>query len=117
MECELFPAEKIKNLLNNYLKENIKISSHYEEHLNKGKRDLSQEQIREYLIEKEPHFVEKQIIEDEIRYKIVYKLSSKYDLVIVVTEVPQALKVITAYKTSKKVKETWNKKSKLAMRK
>ena len=42
----------------------------------------------------------------------------KYDLVIVVVEEqPQTLKVVTAYKTSKKVKEKWQKDSKLVTRK
>jgi hypothetical protein len=70
------------------------------------------------LLKKKFYFVEKQLKDKEIRYKIVYELSRKYDFVIVVIEEkPKYLKVITSYKTSKKVKDKWKKESKLATKK
>lgn len=117
MEREPFSAERIKEILSKYSKEKIMISLHYEEHINKGKRDVKSEDIIEFIASKEPYFAEKQKVSEEIRYKIAYKLSSRYDLVAVVIEVPQGLKVITAYKSSKKVKESWQKKAKSVTKK
>lgn len=69
-------------------------------------------------MEKDFYFAEKQVENGEIRYKIAFELSSKYDLIAVITEeIPKSLKVITAYKTSKKIKKKWQIDSKLAMRK
>lgn len=112
---EVFSIKEMKIILKKYSKNSIEISSHYQKYINEEKRDIKREQIIEFLTEKEFYFVEKQI-NSWIRYKIVYELSSKYDLVIVVKEEAKALKVISAYKTNKKLKEKWKKMSKSLMR-
>ena len=112
---ESFPVEKMKEILGKYGKEDIKISTHYIEYLEKGKREINKEEIVEFLLQREFYFVEKQI-NSWTRYKIVYELSSKYDLVIVVKEEKQKiLKVVSAYKTNRKLKEKWKKMSKSLM--
>ena len=107
---------EMKNLLKRYNKDSIDISSHYQKYIAEEKRDIKGEQIIEFLTDKVFYFVEKQI-NDWVRYKIVYELSGKYDLVIVVKEEAKVLKVISAYKTNKKLKEKWKKMSKFLMTK
>ena len=118
MNREPYPIEKAKKLIQKYSKGEIKVSKHYLEYLSRGKREINEEEIKHALLAKDFYFAEKQLKEGEERYKLVYRLSNKYDLVIVVVEEqPQTLKVVTAYKTSKKVKEKWQKDSKLVTRK
>ena len=117
MKRELFSLQETKSIIKKYNEEDIKLRGHYLKYLNKGKREINKETIKEFLFGKEFYFVEKQI-NGWIRYKIVFELSRKYDLVIVVKEdKPKILKVITAYKTNKKIKEKWKKSLKLLMRK
>ena len=81
-----------------------------------GKRDIDSNEIIRFLLEKEFYFVEKQI-NSWIRYKIIYEISSKYDLVIVVKQDEKILKVVSSYKTNRKLKELWKKKFKSLMTK
>ena len=82
---EQFSLEQMKEILCKYDLNSIKISSHYLRYLSEGKRDIGEKYIKEALFDKEFYFVEKQI-NSWIRYKLVFELSSKYDLVIVVKE-------------------------------
>lgn len=117
MKREKVEKTDIEKIIEKYSYEEIKISDHYLEKINEGKRDLKPELIKENILKKDCYFVEKQIKDEEVRYKIIFKLSNKYDLIIVITEeIPKSLKVITAYKTSKRIKQKWQKDSKLAMK-
>jgi len=105
---ELFQLDLMKNILNKYKKDEIKISKHYLDYFNNSEREISPGEIIKYLLEKEFYFVEKQI-NSWIRYKLIYEISHKYDLVIIVKEEQKILKVVSAYKTNKKIKEKWKK--------
>lgn len=48
--------------------------------------------------------------EHEKRYKLVFKISAKYSLIIIVAFYPKILKVINVIKTSKGVEKKWRKK-------
>ena len=117
---EPFPIEKMKEILKKYNKDNIKISPHYIKYLEIGKREISKEEVADFLLKKEFYFVEKQN-NDWIRYKVVYEISNKYDMVIVVKqdieENTKILKVVSSYKTNKKLKQKWQKMSKSFMMK
>jgi hypothetical protein len=109
------PIEEIAKILKKYKKEDIEISQHYIKYLDEGRRDIGKEEIINFLTEKEVYFVEKQV-NSWVRYKVVYELSHKYDLIIVVKEEPKVLKVISAYKTNRRLKEKWKKLSKSIMK-
>ena len=114
---EPFSLEEINTILRKYTKDNVEISPHYQKYLNEGKREISVNEILNFLFEKRCYFVEKQI-NSWIRYKMVYELSNKYDLVIVVKEEKaKILKVVSAYKSDKRVKEKWKKISESRMMK
>ena len=118
MERKPLSPDEFTKITKNYKKEEIKISKHYIDKINTEKRDISPEIIKEYLLSKKPNIVEIQLNEEEKRYKSIYKMSSKYDLITVVAEKqPKSLKVITSYKSSKRIKKLWQKKAKLAMKK
>ena len=87
MKRELIEYKKAKQIISKYCEDNIKISYYYLEKINKGKRDIKPGLIKEFLVKKDFYLYEKQTRENEIRYKLIYELSRKYDLVIVVTEV------------------------------
>ena len=106
MKRESFLINQMKKILKKY--NNINISKHYLNYLEDGERNIGKEEIIKFLTSKEFYFVEKQI-NSWIRYKIVYELSHKYDLIIVVKEEQNLLKVVSAYKTNKKLKEKWKK--------
>ena len=113
---EMFDINEMKEIIKKYKREDIKISRHYLEYVNQGKRDINKEEIVNCLLKKEFYFVEKQI-NFWVRYKVVYELSHKYDLIIIVKEEQKVLKVISAYKTNKKLKEKWKKSSRYLMMK
>jgi|WetSurMetagenome_2_1015567.scaffolds.fasta_scaffold1034938_2 hypothetical protein len=105
---EPFSIEEMKILLKKYKKSEIEVSQHYLNYLAEGKRDIGEEEIKNFLLSHDFYFVEKQI-NSWTRYKIIYKLSVRYDLVVVVKEEQKVLKVASAYKTNKKLKEQWKK--------
>lgn len=116
---EQFAIGDMRVLLNKYSVKDIVISYHYMNYISKGKRDISEQDIIDYILNKDFYFVEKQI-NGWVRYKIVYEISNKYDLVIIVKEereIRKILKVVSAYKTNKKLKEKWKKLSKSLMMK
>ena len=58
---------------------------------------------------KELYYAEKQDL-PEIRYKLIYKISSRYSLIIIVIYEEKVLKVINVIKTSKSAEKLWRKK-------
>jgi len=103
---ESFPLEKMNIILRGI--KDIKISKHYLKYINQGKRDIPPREVIEFIKKRKFYFVEKQI-NGWIRYKIIYELSNRYDLVIIIKEEGKVLKVVSAYKTNKKLKEKWKK--------
>jgi hypothetical protein len=47
----------------------------------------------------------------EIRYKLIYKISSRYSLIIIVVYEERVLKVVNVIKTSKTAEKLWRKKA------
>ncbi len=112
MKREPLSSDAFMKIVRNYLKDDIFISNHYNDNLNKGKREIAEETIKEYLTSQEPFLAEAQLKDGEKRLKAIYTLSNSYDLIIVVAEeTPKSLKVITSYKSSKRIKRLWQKKS------
>ena len=77
-------------------------------------RNIAKEIIFEQLFsDKIPYIIEKQQIvhqgKPEIRYKLVFSLSGRYSLIIIIALYPNSLKVINAIRTSKKLQEKWKK--------
>ncbi|MFC1682164.1 hypothetical protein ACFL0X_00935 [Nanoarchaeota archaeon] len=60
------------------------------------------------------YYVEEQLrshkLEIEKRYKLIFKISSKYSLIIVIAFYPKVLKVVNVIKTSKGAEKKWRKK-------
>ena len=59
------------------------------------------------------YYAEKQIVPlkgEETRYKLIYKISSRYSLIIIVIYEEKILKVINVIKTSKSAEKLWRKK-------
>ncbi len=115
-----FSLEEMKNILEKYNLNDVNISPHYIKYINQGKRDIPEDKIKNFIFNEKFYFVEKQI-NGWIRFKIVYEISNRYDLIIVVKEDinndGKILKVVSAYKTNKKLKEKWKKISKSLMMK
>ena len=70
--------------------------------------------ISTILLNKDLYYAEKQEVplkgDKEIRYKTVYKISSRYSLIIIAVYEEKILKVINVIKTSKSAEKLWRKK-------
>jgi hypothetical protein len=113
---EPFSLNSMKAILSKFKPEQLEISSHYLRYLGEDKRDISVGRISEFLFKRGFYFVEKQI-NTWVRYKIVYELSRRYDLVIVVKDEGKILKAVSCYKTNRKLKEKWKRISRSRMTK
>ena len=80
-----FSLEEMKNILEKYNLNDVNISPHYIKYINQGKRDIPEDKIKNFIFNEKFYFVEKQI-NGWIRFKIVYEISNRYDLIIVVKE-------------------------------
>ena len=84
------------------------------------RRKMEDRKIEENLVVKTltggdlPYYAEKQVIlfkkQEETRYKLIYRISSRYSLIIIVVYGEKILKVINVIKTSKSVEKLWRKK-------
>ncbi len=76
-------------------------------------RGVNQDLVISLILEKEPYYIEKQKRElkdlEETRYKLIYKVSSKYSIIIVISYGERILNVINVIKTSKKAEKLWRK--------
>lgn len=76
-------------------------------------RGVNQDLVISLILEKEPYYVEKQkrILEklEETRYKLIYKISSKYSIIAIMSYGERILNVINVIKTSKKAEKLWRK--------
>ena len=77
-------------------------------------RNIEESLMTSTLFSKSLDYVEKQLKESmgkiEKRYKLVFEISSRYHLVIIVIFYPKVLKVINCYKTSKRLEKLWKNK-------
>jgi predicted nucleic-acid-binding protein len=107
--------ELIKKVLaknKTYFKEQIELRPYCLSKMNE--RRIDEETVISTLLSDNLFYVEiqkrpfKDAIED--RYKLIYKLSSRYSLIIVVAYHEKVLKVINVIKTSKDMEKKWRKK-------
>ena len=79
-------------------------------------RGVNQDLVISLILEKEPYYIEEQkrVLEDseETRYKLIYRISSKYSIIIVISYSERILNVINVIKTSKKAEKLWRRNSK-----
>jgi len=78
----------------------VKFSKHFLEEVLKNRPYLTKELIVEKL--KKIENLYKSENQSKNKYKLIYNLSNKYDLIIVIKFEEKSLKVITSYKNSKK---------------
>jgi len=103
--------KKVLNKIESYKINQIQITEYCREKMNQ--RNVSEELLTSTLFSNELNYVEKQKRlfggKEEIRYKLIFKISSRYSLIIVVLFGQNILKVLNVIKTSKEI-ERWRKK-------
>lgn len=104
--------KKIKKKHKEYLLNQLVFTNYCKSRRNQ--RNISEKEVLHCIKEsKKLYFAKKQehyylgLLEE--RYKLVYKISSKYSLIIIISYYPKSLKIINTIKTSKKVFEKWEK--------
>ncbi len=108
---ELFKWIKKKN--EQYLSEQIEFTDYCKEKMKQ--RNIEEESVLSALNSKENLFyaeLQKKPFHEKIekRYKLVYRISSKYSFIIIVAYYKKNLKVINVIRTSKDFKIKWKKK-------
>lgn len=102
----------IKEKNKSYSKENIIFSDYCKNKIKQ--RNLSEKLIIDTLISKDLSFAELQKIPFkyyiENRHKLIYKLSNRYFLIIILLYEEKNIKVINVIKTSKDMEKKWQKK-------
>ncbi len=91
-----------KNLIKNYTKDDVKFTRH-------ARIKLKQMPFDQKFVVKRLFDVKKLIYEEFQKnrktYKLIYKHSGRYSMVIVVSLTPKFIKIVTVYKTSKKLQK------------
>ena len=100
------------NKIDNYLPDQIEIRPYCKNRMEE--RNIEDTFLITTLFSKGLYYVEEQIKtfqgKPEKRYKLIFKISSKYSLIIIVAFYPKVLKVINVIKTSKGVEKKWREK-------
>ena len=96
-----------------YSGENIKFTDYCE--IKMQDRGIEKDSVTETLtLNDDLYYAEKQVVPskegEETRYKLIYKISSRYSLIIIVVYEEKILKVINVIKTSKSAEKLWRKK-------
>jgi len=95
-----------------YSKEQIELTSYCLEKM--AQRQIDKDIVISTLMSNTLFYVEiqKKPLKDTIeeRYKLIYKLSARYSLIIIVAYYERVLKVINVIKTSKDMEKKWRKK-------
>ena len=107
--------KEAKEILKKYNQSTIMFSDYCERRMNK--RNIEKPQVKEILLKHDDLFyIEKQSVYirnrdlEELRYKLIFKISNRYSLIIIITEEEKILKVLNVIKTSRKIKKEWEKK-------
>ena len=107
-------SELIKTVLaknKSFNKENLNFTDYCLEKM--GDRGINQDLVTDLIIEGEPYYVKKQKRnfqnKEETRYKLVYRVSSKYSIILIISYNERILNVINVIKTSKKAEKLWRK--------
>ena len=111
---EFKSIKQIKEFWKKYDADNIVFSDYCCRRMNK--RGIEAFQVKDVLLKPDSLFyVEKQLVlirtknTKELRYKLIFKISNKYNLIVIITEEANILKVVNVIKTSRKVKREWEK--------
>ncbi|MEK6915004.1 MAG: hypothetical protein AABW89_00485 [Nanoarchaeota archaeon] len=76
-------------------------------------RGVNQDLVIDLILTKQPYYAQKQKVilkgKEETRYKLIYKISSKYSIIIVISYAEKDLNIINVIKTSKKAEKLWRK--------
>ncbi len=118
MEKEIEDKKKIindiKEISSKYKENNIVFTEYCKRRMDK--REIKEDFVKGFLLKPDNLFyVGKQFIHlrkinlEELRYKLVFRISNKYNLIVIITEEENILKVINVIKTSRKVKREWEK--------
>lgn len=106
----MMEESELKSFLGDIKEENIIFKPHFYEKKEKDRQYLSKNLIINCLRdEKNIQGFQKQIINNEERYRIGIKLSSKYNLVIIFKIESKNLYIITAWKTNRRWQKTMQK--------
>lgn len=101
----------ILSKIQSYLKEDLHITDYCREKMKD--RNIDESLLINTLFSRELYYVREQIRMylgvKENRYKLIFKISSRYSLIIIVKFDEKVLKVLNVIKTSKKA-EKWKKK-------
>jgi len=95
--------EETHNLLATISEEDISFTTHFHERVTD--RPITEELVKEYLQKKEAlqHAEEQQARkEGERKYKLWFRMSRKYSLVVIATTLKKRLNIITAWNTERK---------------
>lgn len=114
MEDRLEAIKEVKAILKKYEETEIIFSDYCKRRM--IKRKIEESQVKGVLLkpdnlfytEKQQVYIRKKDLE-ELRYKLIFKISNRYNLIVIVTEEAKVLKVINAIETSRKVKKEWEK--------
>ncbi len=97
--------------INRYSSSNIEITDYCREKM--SQRNIEESLIISTLFSKNLHYAEEQLKKHkgtaEKRYKLIFPISSKYNLIIIVAFYQKVLKVVNVIKTSKKLEKLWKK--------
>lgn len=114
MEERIRIIEDIKEILKKHKENDIDFTDYCKRRI--YKRNIKESQVKEVLLNPDNLFYsEKQFVYireknlEELRYKLIFKISNKYNLIVIITEEQKILKVINVIKTSRKVKKEWEK--------
>ena len=101
----------ITNINKEFTKEQLNFTNYCLEKMED--RGVNQDLAISLILEREPYYIEKQkrTLEnsEEVRYKLIYKVSSKYSIIIIISYGERILNVINVIKTSKKAEKLWRK--------
>ena len=112
--------EELEKLIKEVVEKNKSYSRDQVEFTPYCKRKMTDRGIKEGLVldilhgSKVPYFVEIQRVphkkEIETRHKLIYKISNKYSLIVVIIYYESILNVINVIRTSKSAEKLWRKK-------
>jgi hypothetical protein len=113
-------ADEINELTKDILERNKQLSKDQIEFTQYCERKMQQRAIEKDLVfstllsKERPYYAEIQKVPfregTEIRHKLIYKISTRYSLIVVVVYSKSVLKIVNVIKTSKGAEKLWRKK-------
>ena len=114
----MFKKEEVDDLIrklvekNKIYSENINFTEYCKTKMEE--RNIDKKVVTSNILSNIPYYAEEQEAnirkEKEKRYKLIYKVSSRYSLIIIIVYEEKILKVVNVIKTSKSAEKLWRKK-------